>query len=249
MVEPLFSSTPPGPNIVVYPIQIFGEFEKHAVFSGSFNIVGAGGTGGTGGTGGAGGTGGTGTPVLTCSSIGALYVSSAGSATSELLTKDCKAIMVSQLPISPTQISPGALPATVTLSASQITSGALPATVTLSASQITSGALPATVTLSASQITSGSLPASVTVPLSSLPPTTNTLAYDATAKTLTSTVNGVAASVAISNSVALIDAAYTAAPVAPTDTKFVYGANGEKFKLKQNKSSTGLPLGTWSLVA
>jgi hypothetical protein len=239
MVEPLFSSTPPGPNIVVYPIQIFGEFEKHAVFSGSFNIVGAGGTGGTGGTGGAGGaggaggTGGTGTPVLTCSSIGALYVSSAGSATSELLTKDCKAIMVSQLPISPTQISPGALPATVTLSASQITSGALPATVTLSASQITSG----------------SLPASVTVPLSSLPPTTNTLAYDATAKTLTSTVNGVAASVAISNSVALIDAAYTAAPVAPTDTKFVYGANGEKFKLKQNKSSTGLPLGTWSLVA
>lgn len=94
---------------------------------------------------------------------------------------------LASLPINPSQLQAGALPAGVVVPAASLT-GTLPTTVSVPASTL-SGALPASVTVPASAIT-GVLPASA------LPPTTHTMAWTKTAG-VSSVVNGVTATKAI----------------------------------------------------
>jgi hypothetical protein len=77
--------------------------------------------------------------------------------------------------------------------------------------------------------------------------TTNTLTV--TGGNLVSNVNGVVASVPLSDIVntTTIDAAYTAAPAAPAAGAKIYGPGGKTYNLVQDTSATGILLPTWSV--
>lgn len=171
-----------------------------------------------------------GSVTITCTDIGQMYATGASTATTELLSKDCKAVKVSELPIAPSQLTAGALPTNVTVSGSSINSPITNAAATIPAANIT-GVLPA----------------------SALPPTTvsNTIAGTGAARTLSTTVNGVVgAPVPLPETVippltcAAISAAYPAAP-APTAQANLYTDACTKVKMKRAVSSLGTPLNYW----
>lgn len=72
--------------------------------------------------------------------------------------------------------------------------------------------------------------------------TTNTLAV--VGGDLVSTVNGVPATVPAAT---VVDAAYSAAPVAPAAGDTLYGPGGKSVSLVQDRSSTGILMPTWSV--
>jgi hypothetical protein len=161
-----------------------------------------------------------GSVTITCADIGQMYATGASTAATELLSKDCKAVKVSELPIAPSQLTAGALPTNVTVSGSSINSPITNAAATLPAANIT-GVLPA----------------------SALPPTTNALSI--TAGVLKSVVDGVEATVPLPPiDCAAIAAAYPAAPATTTQAN-LYTDACTKVKLKRAVSSLGTPLNYW----
>jgi hypothetical protein len=168
-----------------------------------------------------------GSATITCADIGQMYATGVSTAATELLSKDCKAVKVSELPIAPSQLTAGALPTNVTVSGSSINSPITNTAATLPAANIT-GVLPA----------------------SALPPTTvsNTIAGTGAARTLSTTVNGVVGTpVPLPETLitcAAISAAYPAAPSATAQAN-LYTDACTKVKMKRAVSSLGTPLNYW----
>jgi hypothetical protein len=166
-------------------------------------------------------------PALTCADIGLLYPSGTGTAGTELLSKDCMAVKISQLPIAPGQLTAGALPTNVTVSGSSINSPITNPLATIPAANVTG-----------------------TLPASALPPTTNVIAI--AAGVVTTTVNGVVSTatlpVAPPVTCASIQAAYPAAAGVTTAVNLLTDAC-TKVKLQRAVSSLGTPLNYWVIAA
>jgi hypothetical protein len=105
-----------------------------------------------------------GSATITCADIGQMYASGASTAATELLSKDCRAVTISGLPISPGQLTPGILPAGVLVPPSALPLGIVPWDCAKTLSCLTPGSI------DPAALKPGALPAGVTVPASALPP-------------------------------------------------------------------------------
>jgi nitrogen fixation protein len=167
-----------------------------------------------------------GSVTIDSTQIGSIFADGTATPADKVLVKGGTAVSISSLPISPSQLTAGPLPANVQISAASlppttvsnaVAGAGLARTISTTVNGVTGApvAIPDTDAQAlsiAGNVISLSNGGSVTLP--AIPATTNTLALTP-AGVLTSTVNGVAANVTIPPiNCAAIKAAYPAAPVA-----------------------------------